>query len=83
MDIGTSVKASLPNSAKAIDMKLTLEALVFCLLEIARHHNSGKFIGPMDSECRSMGLPRDDAFRADCGHLVKHVVEFDRKRELY
>jgi hypothetical protein len=37
----------------------------------------------VDSECLSMGLPRDDPFIADRGHLFKHVVEFDRKRELY
>jgi hypothetical protein len=30
-----------------------------------------------------MGLPRDDAFIADLDHIFKHVVEFDRKRELY
>jgi hypothetical protein len=35
----------------------------------------------VDSECLSMGLPRDDAFIADRGHLFKHVVEFDRKLE--
>jgi hypothetical protein len=64
-------------------MKLTQEGLVFCLLlKISRHHVSGKRIGQVDSECPSMGLPRDNAFIADCGHLFKHVVELDRKWEL-
>jgi hypothetical protein len=36
----------------------------------------------VDSECLSMGLPRDDAFIPDSSHLFKHVVEFDRKWEL-
>ena len=81
MDIGTFVNA-FTNSAKAIYMKLTLERFVLGLLKEARHHSSGKFFGLVDSECRSMGLPRDDAFSADRGHLVKHVVEFDWKREL-
>ena len=81
MEIGTSVPA-LTNSMKAIDMKLSQEGLVFCLFKIARHHSTGKYIGHVDSECHSMGLPRDDAFIADRGHLFKHVVEFDRKREL-
>jgi hypothetical protein len=39
----------------------------------------------VDSECLSMRLPRDDACiaaAADLRHLVKHVVEFDRKWEL-
>jgi hypothetical protein len=81
VDIGSFVHA-IANAMKAIDMKLALEGLVFCLIKIARHHHSGKYIGLVDSECRSMGLPRDDAFTADRGHLCKHVVKFDRKREL-
>jgi hypothetical protein len=36
----------------------------------------------VDSECLSMGLPRDDACIAYRGHLFKHVVEHDRKWEL-
>ena len=82
MAIGTSVH-TLTNSVKAIDMKLTKEGFVFCLLtKIARHYSFGEYIGQVDSECLSMGLPRDDAFIADRCHLFKHVVEFDRKREL-
>jgi hypothetical protein len=81
MEIGTCVHA-LTNSMKVIDMKLTLEGLVFCLLKIARHQSSGKYFGLVDSECLSMGLPRDDTFIADRGHIFKHVVEFDGKREL-
>jgi hypothetical protein len=36
----------------------------------------------VDSECLSMGLPRDDVFIADHRHLFKHVVECARKRGL-
>jgi hypothetical protein len=83
MEIGTLVHA-LTNFMKAIVMKLTHEGSVFCLLtKIARHYSFGKCIGQVDSECLSMGLPRDDAFIADRGHLFKHVVEFDRKQELW
>ena len=82
MEIGTCVHA-LFNSMKAIEMKLTLEGFVFCLLlEILRHGSSGKNFGLVDSECLSMRLPRDDAFIAYRGHVFKHVVEFDRKWEL-
>jgi hypothetical protein len=84
MEIGTRVRATLTNSMKVIDVKLTLEGLVFCLLvKIARHHSSGKYFGLVDSECLSVGLPRDDAFTANRGHLFKHVVEFDGKRALF
>ena len=77
------MKAALTNSVEAIDMKLTQEGFVFCLLtKIERHDSFGKFIGHVDTECLSMGLPRDDAFIAYRGHVFKHVVEFDRKWEL-
>jgi hypothetical protein len=33
----------------------------------------------VDSECLSMGLPRDDALIAYSVHLFKHFVDFDRK----
>jgi hypothetical protein len=79
MEIRTSVYA-LTNSMKAIHEKLTLEGFVFCLLlKIARHDNSGKRIWLVDSECLSMGLPRDDALIACSVHLFKHFVDFDRK----
>ncbi len=73
---------AMMDSLESVEIQLTLEGLVFCLIKIARHHHSGKYIGLVDSECRSMGLPRDDAFITEPGHRFKHVVEFDRKREL-
>jgi hypothetical protein len=82
MDAGTFVPA-LGNAMKAMHMKLTQEGLVFCLLKIARHCSSSKNFGLVDSERHSMGLPRDDASMADLGHIFKHLVECDRKWELF
>ena len=82
MEIGAFILA-VCNSRKVVDMKLTLETLVFCLLtKIALHHSSSKYFGLVDSECLSMGQPRDDAFLTDRCHLFKHVVKLDGKREL-
>jgi hypothetical protein len=82
VDAGTSVPA-LGNAMKATQMKLTQEGLAFCLLhKIAWHQGCGECFGQVDSERHSMGLPRDDAFLADLGHVFKHIMEFDRKREL-
>ena len=82
MEIGTFVLAFF-YSVELIQMKLTLERFVLCLLlEIARHHSADKCVRVMYSECLSMGLPRDDAFIADHGHLFKHAMELERKREL-
>jgi hypothetical protein len=69
---------------KAIQMKLTLEEFVFCLpLKIARHHSSGEYIGQVDSESLSMGLPQDNDFIADLSHLFKYIMDFAQKPKLH
>lgn len=78
----TAFVQPLVDSTKAVKMDLTLEGPVLCLLEISWHDCLGKYAWLVDTKGLSVGLPRNNILRFTVGHIFKHVVELDRKREL-
>jgi hypothetical protein len=64
---------------KAVETKLSLERLVFGLIEVLWNYLACKEIFVMNSESTSFGIPRNDVPKILTVGMFKHVVDLARK----
>ncbi len=70
------------DAIEPIDVKLSLEGSVFCLIEILRHNGIGKLLGLVNLECLAGWKPRDDSLLTGRFGVFKNGMELEREGKL-
>jgi hypothetical protein len=71
------------DSIKSINIELSLEGSVFCLVKVLGHDGVGKFLGLVDLECLAGWKPGNDRLLSRCLRVFKNGMELEREGKLF
>jgi len=70
------------DSIKSINVELSLEGSVFCLVKVLGHDGVGKFLGLVDLKCLAGWKPGNDRLLSRCFRVFKNGMELEREGKL-